>query len=569
LSHSLLIESLVLIVASAVAVGLVKRVGFPPIVGYLVAGLAIGPHGFGILAPSEGTEFLSELGVVLLMFMVGLEFSLPKMIAARTTVFGAGGLQVGLTTLIVAAAAIFFGADWRSAIVTGGVVAMSSTAITLKQLSDDGELGSQHGRLAVGILLFQDLATLPFLVLVGTGSAEDVSALTFLRQLLIAGGAFVIIAVVARPVFRAALSWAAQARSGELFLLCSLMLAVGTAAAAHAAGLSPPIGAFLAGMVVGESDFRHQIEDDIRPFRDVLVGLFFVTVGMQVDLAVIAAAPAAMLGWVVVFLAGKAVLVALVASVLRWPVHVALRVSVILAHGGEFGLLLLTRAMATGVIATAPGQAMLVALSLTMALAPILVQRSAALADLASRAAMAASVRKEADAVAHGSRDLSDHVILCGYGRVGRLVAVVLEAAKVPYLAIESDLIRFREAKHAGCNVVFADATRSSILHRAGLERARLLVVTFDERRAVERLLHRARHSNPEIVSVVSAADDRELSSMTEAGATVVFPENLAAGLALADQVLLLTGLSQEQAASIIAEVRVELHPELRDRVGI
>jgi CPA2 family monovalent cation:H+ antiporter-2 len=569
LSHSLLIESLVVIVASAVAVGLVRRIGFPPIVGYLVAGLAIGPHGLGILAPSDGTAFLSELGIVLLMFMVGLEFSLPKMIAARTTVFGAGGLQVGLTTLVVAAGAILFGADWQAAVVMGGVVAMSSTAITLKQLSDDGELGSQHGRLAVGILLFQDLATLPFLVLVGMEGDGDVSALTLLRQLLIAGVAFVIIAVVARPAFRRALSWAAQARSGELFLLCSLMLAVGTAAAAHAAGLSPPIGAFLAGMVVGESDFRHQIEDDIRPFRDVLVGLFFVTVGMQVNLGVIAAAPSAMLGWIVVFLAGKAVLVALVASVLRWPAHVALRVSVILAHGGEFGLLLLTSAMAAGLIATAPGQAMLVALAITMALAPILIQRSAALADLASHAAMAASLRKEEDAVAHGSRDLSDHVILCGYGRVGRLVAVVLEAAKIPYLAIESDLTRFREAKHAGRNVVFADATRSSVLHRAGLERARLLVVTFDERRAVERLLHRARHANPEIISIVSAADDRELSSTTEAGATVVFPENLAAGLALADQVLLLTGLSQDQAASIVAEVRVELHPELRGRVGI
>jgi monovalent cation:H+ antiporter-2, CPA2 family len=568
LPHPLLIESLVVIAACALSVGLLRWIGFPAIVGYLLAGLAIGPHGFGILTPSEGTAFLSELGVVLLMFMVGLEFSLPKMIAARTTVFGAGGLQVGLTTLIVAATAIVFGVHWQAAILMGGVVAMSSTAITLKQLSDDGELGSQHGRLAIGILLFQDLATLPFLVLAGAGDIGDFSALTLLRQLLIAAVAFVIIAVVARPAFRTALSWAAHSRSSELFLLCSLILALGTAAAAHAAGLSLPIGAFLAGMVVGESDFRHQIEDDIRPFRDVLVGLFFVTVGMQIDLGVIAAAPHSMLEWLVVFLAGKAVLVGLVGSVLRWPAHVTLRTSVILAHGGEFGLLLLTQAIAAGLIEREAGYPMLVALAATMALAPILIQRSGAIADFAGRAKLAAGGREE-DAIAHGSRDLDGHVILCGCGRVGRLVAVTLEAAKLPYIAMESDPTRFREAKRAGHDVVFGDASRPSTLHRARVQRARLLVVTFDERRAVERLLHEARQRHPEIVSMVSAADDRELSGIAEAGATVVFAENLAAGLTLADQVLLFSGLSQEQAASIVSEVRAELNPELQGRVGI
>jgi monovalent cation:H+ antiporter-2, CPA2 family len=567
LPHSLLLEALVVIAASAFAVGLLQRVGLPPIVGYLLAGLVIGPHALGILAPSEGTEFLSELGVVLLMFMVGLEFSLPKMIAAGGTVFGAGGLQVALTMLIVAAMASFLGVNWQAAIIMGGVVAMSSTALTLKQLSDDGELSSQHGRLAVGILLFQDLATLPLLVLVGAGQGDAVSALTLLRELLVAAFAFVIIAVVARPVFRTALSWAAHPRSGELFLICSLLLALGTAFAAHSAGLSPPIGAFLAGMVVGESDFRHQIEDDIRPFRDILVGLFFVTIGMQLDLGIIAASPWSVLGWILVFLLGKAVLVTFLARVLGWPAPVATRVGIVLAHGGEFGLLLLTQAIDAGMIDPDPAYAMLVPLAFTMGLAPILIQRSAALAGLVGSAAVAAP--RDDDAVAHGSRSLSDHVILCGCGRVGRLVALVLEAAQIPYIAIECDLTRFREAKQAGHNVVFADASRSRVLHRAGAERARLLVVTFDERRAVERLLHQAHHRNPEIVTIVSAADDRNLSSLSDAGASVVFPENLAAGLALADQILVLEGLSQEQAASIITEVRVELNPELRGRVGV
>ena len=330
------------------------------------------------------------------MFMVGLEFSLPKLIAARATVFGAGGLQVGLTTLIGAAAAISFGVGWQAALVIGGVVAMSSTAITLKQLSDDGELGSQHGRLAVGILLFQDLATLPFLVLVGAGQNEGFSGLMLAPR-----------ARSSRLQPSSSLPWSPGRCFGrlcpglptrgpaELFLLCSLALALGTAFAAHGAGLSPPIGAFLAGMVVGETDFRHQIEDDIRPFRDVLVGLFFVTIGMQVDLAIIGAAPLALLAWMTVFLLGKAALLALVATVLRWPALVALRVAIILAHGGEFGLLLLTQAMAAGVIEPDPGQAMLVALAFTMGLAPILIQRSAWVADLVGSAAIAAGKRRK------------------------------------------------------------------------------------------------------------------------------------------------------------------------------
>jgi CPA2 family monovalent cation:H+ antiporter-2 len=415
----------------------------------------------------------------------------------------------------------------------------------------------------VGILLFQDLATLPFLVLVGA-SGGGFGALTLSSQLLAAALAFALIAVVGRPVFRAALAWAARGRSPELFLLCSLALALGTAFAAHAAGLSAPIGAFLAGMAVGESDFRHQIEDDVRPFRDVLVGLFFVTIGMRIDPSVLAAAPLAVLGWIGVFLAGKAALATLSAVVLRWPVQVALRVGVILAHGGEFGLLLLTQAMTAGMIEPASGQAMLVALALTMGFAPILIQRSAAIADLVGIAAL-----KDEEVAPQAGHALDDHVVLCGCGRVGRLVALVLEAAKIPYIGIESDLTRFREAKRAGHHTVFGDASRGRTLHRVGVQRARLLAVTFDERRAVERLLHHARHDNAGLVSIVSAADDRALATIAEAGANVVFPENLAAGLALADQILLLGGLSQEQAASIVTEVRAELNPELQGRVGV
>lgn len=343
MADALLIKSLIVILASACAVGLLTRVGLPAAIGYLLAGIVIGPHGLHFLATSEEARFLAELGVIFLMFMVGLEFSLPAMLAARADVFGAGSLQVGLTLLRVAGGVAVLGGDWPAAIFLGGAVAMSSTAIALKQLADQGEVSTQHGRLAAGILLFQDLATLPFLTGIGLWAQGDApNSVAVLRQLAIAALALGATALVSRPVFRMVLTWVARTRSADLFLLAVLLLALGTALAAHLVGLSPPIGAFLAGMVVGESDFRHQVEDDIRPFRDVLLGLFFVTVGMEVDPSIIAVFPGMVLGWIAVFVPGKALATAVVAAIMRWPMQSGIRVAAILAHGGEFGLLLLT-----------------------------------------------------------------------------------------------------------------------------------------------------------------------------------------------------------------------------------
>jgi CPA2 family monovalent cation:H+ antiporter-2 len=569
MTDALLIKTLVVILASVCAISLVVRAKLPAAGGYLLAGLVIGPHGLQLIATSDETRFLAELGIIFLMFMVGLEFSLPTMIAARRDVFGAGSLQVGFTVLIVAAVAMLWGAGLRTAMLLGGAVAMSSTAITLKQLVDQGDVSSQQGRLVLGILLFQDLAVLPFLVVLGgwqlSGGPEPLGAL---HQLGIAAIALGVAAFVCQPVFRSWLTWVARTNSADLFLLAVLLLALGTAFAGHLAGLSMPIGAFLAGMVVGESDFRHQIEDDIRPFRDVLLGLFFVTVGMELDLSTVAAAPIAVLAWIVACLLGKALVVMLVGAIMRWPAPVGARAALILAHGGESGLLLLTQAMRVGAIEPSVGQPALLALAATMALGPMLIQGSTRFAELVSGASHRVKADAEEAAIREESRDLRDHVILCGCGRVGRLVALVLEAAKAPYIAIESDLIRFRRSKKSGHKVVFGDAGRKRVLEAAGIARASLLVVTFDRRHVVERILHYAREQNPAASSIVSAADDQEILPLARAGAGTVFPENIAAGLALADQVLLVCGFSHDDAANIVAAVRAELHPELRGHVG-
>jgi CPA2 family monovalent cation:H+ antiporter-2 len=429
-------------------------------------------------------------------------------------------------------------------------------------LVDQGDVSSQQGRLGLGILLFQDLAVLPFLVVLGGWElGVGLDPFRALRQLGIAATALGVAAFVCQPVFRTWLTWVARTNSTDLFLLTVLLLALGTAFAGHLAGLSAPIGAFLAGMVVGESDFRHQVEDDIRPFRDVLLGLFFVTTGMEVNPSIVVTAPMAVLAWMIACVPGKALVVLLVGAIMRWPAPVGARAALILAHGGEAGLLLLTQGMRVGAIETNVGQPALLALVSTMALGPVQIRQSARFAEFVSGASHRVKADAEEAAIREQSRDLRDHVILCGCGRVGRPVSLVLEAAKVPYIAIESDLTRFRRSKKSGHKVVFGDAGRKKVLEAAGVARARLVVVTFDRRHAVERILHYAREQNPAVSSIVSAADDQEILPLARAGAGTVFPENIAAGLALADQVLLVCGYSQD-------DVRAELHPELRGRVG-
>ncbi|RUM23886.1 potassium:proton antiporter [Rhizobium vallis] len=569
MTEHLLTQCLSMIMVSAAAVGLLAVFRMPAAMGYLLGGLAIGPYGLHLVALGDDTLFLAELGLIFLMFMVGLEFSLTTLLAARTDVLLAGSLQVGATLATIAAVLWSLGLDPRIAILLGGAVAMSSTAVAMKQLAEQGEISSQHGRFALGILLFQDIATIPLLVAVDSWSRQaSVDPFDLVERLGLAAIALIAVSIIARPLVHTLLAGASKSRSSDLFLLTALFTALGAAYIAHLAGLALPIGAFIAGMVIGGSDFQHRVEDDLRPFRDVLVGLFFVTVGMQIDFRLIVVSPYAILAWCAVFLFGKVLITFVVGLMLHRSAAIALRVAVILAHGGEFGLLLLTLAMNTGLLTSEVGQSVLIALALTMGLAPLLIQHSAKLVEhlVGDRRARVAATE---NAICTTSQSLDRHVVLCGCGRVGRLVATAFEAAKIPHVAIESDLARFKEAQRQGHSIVHGDAAHRRILSAAGLARARLVVITFDRHSAVERILKFAGEQQMAIPCIVSMADDRDITALVKAGAKVVFPENLAAGLALADQSLLLCGLTQEEAGRIITTLRAELNPELRKRVGI
>ena len=566
MGEPLLIKALILIAASALAVAAFRRVGLPAILGYLVAGLAVGPHGLHLIAPDAATRFLAELGLIFLMFTAGLEFSLPVMLAGRGDVFGAGTLQVGLIAAFGAMVAMLFGADPRAAIVIGGAVAVSSTAVVVKHLSDQGELGSSAGRRIVGLLLFEDLAGLLLLVWVGAyAGGPDSRPLPMLRQLALGGVTVVGAAVLGRPFFRGTLAWVAENRSTELLLLAILLLALGAAWIAGLAGLAAPLGAFMAGMLVGESEIRHHAEDDIRPFRDVLLGLFFVTVGMGFDLRASTAQPLAILAWLTIFLVIKPAIVLLVARLRRWPGEEGLRVALAFANGGEFGLLLLTQVAAVGLASPSLTGPVALALVASMGLAPVLMPRWSL---VARRAPWLAPPQRPTD-VSEASHDLDGHVILCGCGRIGRPVAEAFEAAGLAYVALEKDFPRFRRARGQGLHVLFADASRLSVLTAAGLGRCRLLVLTFDTPREAGRILDWAKANAPQAHRLGSASDEASAAEVAALGAEVVFPENLAAGLGLADQALLLCGLDQETAARVVTGLRARLNPELTSSAGV
>ncbi|MDB5367906.1 MAG: glutathione-regulated potassium-efflux system protein [Rhodospirillales bacterium] len=569
MADALLVKALIVIVASVATVGLLARIGLPSVLGYLVAGLLIGPHGLRLLLPSDETSFLAELGVIFLMFMVGLEFSLPRIIAARRAVFS-GGLYVTTAITLLTCLLWLLGFVPGAPILVAAAAAMSSTAIALKQLSEQGELGTRHGQAALGILLFQDLAALPFLVAAGPASMEGQGSPLqhLLLQLVIAASALIGLLFVCRRAFGLVLSGAARTRATDLFLLTVLLLAMGTAYTVHLAGLAAPIGAFLAGMAIGESDFRHQIEGDVRPFRDVLVGLFFVTIGLDIDPSLAAKAPLTVLFWLLVLVPGKFLAGMLVGTILRWPPAVAVRVAAILAHGGEFGLLLLTQATQNGLVESAVSQPVLLAVAIAMGLGPILIQRADWFAARIAGASHRLQLRQEADAVREASRDLDDHVVVAGCGSVGRLVVSALERAGLAYVAIESDHTRFRDAQRAGLRVLFGDAGSRPVLAAAALDRARFLVVTFDRSPAINQVLHHARGLARSIEVIVSADDESNLAALIEQGAAIVYVENVAAGLVLADQVLLHAGLTQVEAARVITALREQLHPELVGRVG-
>lgn len=542
--QGLLGATLILLAACSLAAMATAAFRVPALLGYLSVGVVLGPSVIGVIAPGETLSFLSELGVALLLFMVGLEFSLGHFWLARRTVLMAGALQMIAVAPPLILLLMWLGQPGQSAVLLGTAAAMSSTALVSRQLADQGELTTRHGRSAIAVLVFQDLASVPLLALLAiwargeSPKIEHVLLEVFGVLLLFAAAA-----LASRRLLHGLLGWVARRGHEESFVLVSLCVVVAAAAAAHAVGVSAALGAFLAGMVLGESDFRHHMESHLRPFRDVLSGLFFVTIGLQLDVAQIVAAPLAVLGWLLALVPLKMGLNFLALRATRLSALDAWRTGIVLGHGGEFALLLLGMVMQQHLVAANVVQPMLIALVLSMGLAPLLIRHHD-----------------------RWARSLRDHVIICGADEVGLLLSRTLRLAGVPHLLLESDRQRVEAGRAMGAPVSYGDASRLDTLAAAGLAHARLVVLTLVRPQTAERIARAVLERRPTLPLVVATDRVTDAQLLRNLPNVRLYPLYLALGLGLAEQVLLMLGINADYVNRRIEELRQTLSESGGDR---
>jgi CPA2 family monovalent cation:H+ antiporter-2 len=562
-----LTETLVLLGLSLAAAWALRRLNLPPILGYLVVGALAGPHALGWLPPHGAEdEILSEGAVVLLLFTIGLEVSIPHLLAMRREVLGVGAGQVTLSAALGALIGWVLGMSWQAAVVVGGALAMSSTALVMKQLRDQLEVQSRHGRAALAVLLFQDLAVVPLLVAIPilAGGPEASVAGPLGLAVLKGAVALVLMLAVGRWLMRPALHAVAAAHSAEIFTLASLLMALTAAWLTSLAGLSLALGAFLAGMMLGGTEYRHQIEADVRPFRDVLIAFFFVMVGANLDVAALPRDWDRVLVWLAVLMLGKGLIVTVLVRLAGHESGVALRTGLVLAQGGEFAFALLTLALTQGVITAQESQAVLAGTVLSMVLAPVIIRFNGALAKRVCAGTYLRERQLLPRQIDDAVREVGDHVVVCGFGRIGQNLADFLRAEGIPYVALDLDPTLIREAWEAGERVFYGDSTHREILEAAGVGRARAVVVTFDDAPTAIRIIGSARALSPTIPVVVRTRDDTWLEELERAGASVVVPEAVEASMTLATHLLQRLGVPLEEVLHLVEESRHDHYRRLR-----
>jgi CPA2 family monovalent cation:H+ antiporter-2 len=559
-----MLKALLLVVSLAAAlVGLLVRWRLPTALGYLVMGATLGPNALGWLPANDATDQLAELGVIFLMFTVGLEFALPTLLASWRSIVGLGALQVAGSGGLAAFIAIQAGVAWAPALLLGAALAMSSTAIVLKQLRDQGELTSRHGKLCVAILIFQDLVALPLMAVL-----PDIDAAAgpwrIVKTVATAAIAFIALAWLADRLIQPAFRWVARQRSSELFTLISLLTVIGAAGVAKVLGLSAPLGAFLAGLVLGETTYRHQIESDLHPFQAVLLGLFFASIGMLLDFRVLFANWPVILATLSAFIVIKSGVIATLIRAAGHETDIACRTGVMLGHGGEFGLLLASVALSERLLSSDAAQTVLASIIASMFAAPLTIQMSGRVARMVSRN-VRSRAEVSADRIAAVTRAAHDHVVICGFGRTGRNVAEILRKQRLDYVAVDLDPLRVQAAQAANIPITYGDATRRIVLDAAGIQRARALVVTFDDPRNATRIVTQARALGSEqLVVLVRTRDEAHYDALKAAGATEVLPDGLEASLMLGAKLLALLGESDDAIGRALTETRADHYQSLR-----
>lgn len=555
---------LLMLISSVLAVALFRVLRLPPMLAYFTVGLLLGPHALGILPDIEENRDLAEFGIVFLMFSIGLEFSLSQLYSMRRVVLGVGGAQVIITLGVIMAVCLLLGLSGPTSMVIGGALAMSSTAIVSKLLVERLDLNSRHGRLSFGVLLFQDIAVVPLLVLIPALAAPADDLVPILGMAAVkAALALAVLFVAGKTLMNRWLSLVARQRSRELFVMNVLMMTLVLAYITKLAGLSYTLGAFIAGMLISETRYRYQVESDIAAFRDILLGLFFITIGMLLNVSQLVHNMGLVLLVLVGLIVFKAFIVAVLARIFGYEPGVAVRAGVTLAQGGEFSFVLLALGFANGIIDGQELQVVLAASLLSMIIAPFIIQRNLQIAEFFARSYTHNRTR-QIEEIKQTGKKLSDHVIICGFGRSGQYLARFLKEENIPFIALDIDLARVQEAATAGENVVYGDASRRVVLHAAGIDRAKAMVISYNDMQSSMKILHVVQEIAPALPVIVRTIDETTMEPLREAGASEVVPEVLEGSLMLASHALVLLGVPLNRVVKRIRQFREERYKMFR-----
>ena len=531
--------------------------------GYLAAGILVGPHGLALIRDSESAQTLAEFGVVFLLFMIGLELSVARLRSLSRYVFGLGALQVTVTGGLIGGVAWALGATGEAAIIIGGGLALSSTAFVLQLLIERGERATSFGKISFAILLFQDLAIAPLLMLVallGEGKGSFLTAMGF--AVVAAAVALVLVVGIGRLILRSVYRIIAETRSSELFVATTLLVVLGTGWLMSLAGISMALGAFLTGLLLSETEYRHQVEADIRPFRGILLGLFFMTVGMSIDIALIQRELALITLLVIGLTIGKSIVTAALCRGFGLPVGVSVRVGLLLSQGGEFGFILFLTASALGLLTTETTQILLASVTLTMVATPVMAYAGSQFFSFwAKREKISVAGVEEI------GEELHDHVLIAGFGRVGQTVAKILSAGGISYVALDLDAARIVACRTKGMPVFFGDANQIQILNSAGVSRARGAVVTIDRPATADRVVAALHEFFPDLPIFVRARDLPHGRRLEKGGATQAVPETLEASLQLGAIAMTSMGVTSDEVMGIIQELRNDDYAHLGDTV--
>ena len=536
------LEILAILTCAVFVVWLFRRLNLPAILAYLVAGMVVGQHGLNIVHDQVDYDHFAELGIVFLLFTLGLEFSLPRLMAMRHLVVSVGSLQVGISLLVFVIAGLFLGLGFSEAFVVGSILALSSTAIVIRQLSETGAMKRKSGQISVAILLFQDVAVVPLLIIIPMLAMDSQSSMAWALMLAMVKGVVVValLLLIGKWLLPKIFNIIAQVRTDELFVLTTLLVTLLAAAFTQWFGLSMALGAFLAGMMLSESEYKHQLEADIRPYRDILLGLFFITVGMKLDLSLLISSPFSLLGLMLCFMLVKIIVIKTLAVKAGEASKDAWASGFMLAQMGEFGFVLIALANQSQILPLDVASMLLGAGVISMAITPFMINNARSWALFLSQEKSAESLELSQ---LPENKVLENHVVICGFGRVGQTVSRFLKQDEIDFVAIDVDPLRTQKAREAGEKVLFGSSRQTEVLNAAHLSKAKLVVIAFGNDKQSLEVIQKVRSMNEDVPILVRTRNDDQLNTLQAAGANEVVPESLEGSLMLVSQVLSLTGV--------------------------